>query len=86
MYLPRFLQVDAMIKGFSPRAVFTEHQRVRLRRDLQSEGYYLRRDMFGTVLAVYDNGAAYAVEFAATNGETAVVTVDADVLAADAAE
>ena len=45
-----------------------------------SEGYALCRDMAGTVLSVYGDGLACAVEFADVNGEIAVVTVDADAL------
>lgn len=75
-----------MIGSVAPPAVFAEHQRVRLCRDVESEGYQLRRDMAGTVVSVYGNGAAYAVEFANVNGEIAVVTMDAAVLAEDAAQ
>jgi len=72
------------IKYFqSPAAqplVFAEHQRVRLCREVECEGYRLCCDMVGTVLSVYGDGAAYAVEFAQVNGEIAVVTVPAEAL------
>lgn len=62
--------------------LFAEHQRVRLCCDVDSEGYHLRRDSVGTVLSIYANGAAYAVEFADVGGEIAVVTIAAAMLAA----
>lgn len=67
-----------------PPTAFVEHQRVRLCRDVASEGYALCRDMAGTVLSIYGGGVAYAVEFADVNGEIAVVTVEADALVRDA--
>ncbi|RTL54401.1 MAG: DUF4926 domain-containing protein, partial [Rhodocyclaceae bacterium] len=73
-------QLDAVIGHISSPPAFAEHQRVRLCRDLESEGYRLRRDMAGTVLSVYGDGAAYAVEFADVDGAIAVVTVAANVL------
>lgn len=79
-------QVDAVIGVVVPPTVFAEHQRVRLCRDIESEGYCLRNGMAGTVLSVYGNGAAFAVEFANVGGEIAVVTVDAGVLVVDAVQ
>jgi type III restriction enzyme len=67
----------------TPPTAFAEHQRVRLCRDVASEGYALRRDRVGTVLSIYGGGVAYAVEFADVNGEIAVVTVESDALARD---
>ena len=74
------LQLAAAVGLAARPVVFVEHQRVRLGRDLASEGYALRRDMVGTVLSIYGGGVAYAVEFADVDGEVAVVTVDAGAL------
>jgi type III restriction enzyme len=77
-------QVAAVIGPWVKAVSFAEHQRVRLVRDVMAEGYQLRQDMGGTVVSVYGNGAAYAVEFAdAGKGEFAVVTLDASTLVAE---
>ena len=62
--------------------VFVEHQRVRVLRNIEAEGYRLDKDMVGTVVSVYGGGIAYAVEFAALESGMAVVTIKA----ADVAE
>ncbi len=72
-------QVEAILAGIEARTI-AEHARVRLCRDVESEGYRLERGMAGTVVAVYGDGAAYAVEFAAVGGDIAVVTIMADAL------
>lgn len=77
-------QLAATVGSLAQPVAFAEHQRVRLCRDVASEGYALRRDLAGTVLSVYGGGQAYAVEFADVNGEIAVVTVDAGALIAEA--
>lgn len=60
--------------------MFAELQRVRLIRDVASEGYCLRGGLVVTVVSVYGGGKAYAVKFANVNGEITVVTVEAEVL------
>lgn len=77
-------QIDSVLAGIEARTI-AEHARVRLRRDVESEGYRLSRGMAGTVVAVYGEGAAYAVEFADVGGEFAVVTIMADALVEEAA-
>lgn len=72
-------QVDAMLADIEA-LTFAEHSRVSLCRDVDSEGYRLPRGMTGTVVAVYGDGAAYAVEFADAGGAPAVVTILADAL------
>lgn len=78
-------QIEAVIGAVAVPKAIAEHRRVRLCRDVESEGYRLRRDMVGTVLACYGDGAAYAVEFADVGGAIAVVTVPADALAEEPA-
>ena len=71
-------QLGALLKTVGSAAVsFAEFARVRLLRDLESDGYRLKRDMAGTVVAIYGGGAAYAVEFAELDGGMAVVTIKA---------
>lgn len=77
-------QIEAVIGGIAVLKAIAEHRRVRLSRDVESEGYQLHRDMVGTVLASYGDGVAYAVEFADVQGEIAVVTVPADALSVEA--
>jgi len=76
-------QLHTLLSATLPAGIFSEHQRVRLRFDVESEGYRLCRDMAGTVLSVYGNGAAYAVEFSNLDGGPAVVTVEASALTGD---
>ncbi|MBI3148385.1 MAG: DEAD/DEAH box helicase family protein [Betaproteobacteria bacterium] len=75
-------QIDVLIGGGATSVRFAEHERVRLRGSVASEGYALSAGALGTILAVYGDGAAYAVEFGDLNGEIAVVTVAADALEA----
>jgi type III restriction enzyme len=77
-------QIGALIDGIAAPRVIAEHSRVRLCRDAESEGYRLRRGAAGTVVAIYGDGAAYAVEFADVGGEFAVVTIMADALIEEA--
>jgi type III restriction enzyme len=77
-------QIEAQLASIEVRA-FAEHDRVRLCRSVESEGYRLSRGMAGTVVAVYGEGAAYAVEFADVGGEPAVVTIMADALLGETA-
>jgi hypothetical protein len=51
---------------------------VRVTHDIEADGYSVRKDTCGTVVAVYDRGAAYAVEIADPPGGTEVVTLRAD--------
>ena len=60
------------------RTVFVEHQRVRVMRNLEAEGYRLDKDMVGTVVSVYGGDTAYAVEFSAFFCGVAVVTINAE--------
>jgi type III restriction enzyme len=77
-------QIDTVLAGIEARA-FVEHSRVRLCRDVESEGYRLRCGLTGTVVAIYGAGAAYAVEFADVADGIAVVTVRADAVVEEAA-
>ncbi|MBK6906676.1 MAG: DEAD/DEAH box helicase family protein [Rhodocyclaceae bacterium] len=77
-------QIDALLGDVTMPKLFAEHARVRLCRDIDSEGYRLGRDSIGSVLASYGDGQAYAVEFANVSGEIAVVTVMADALVVEA--
>ena len=51
---------------------------MRVTRDVESKGYSVPMDARGTVVAVYQQGAAYAVEIADPPGGTEVVTLRAD--------
>ena len=51
---------------------------VRVTRGVQAEGYSIPKDTPGTVVAVFDRGAAYAVEIADLPGGPEVVTLRAD--------
>jgi type III restriction enzyme len=62
-------------ESFSPRQAFAEHKRVRMVRACEVEGYRVPVDTLGTVVSVYDSGAAYAVEFENLGGEMAVLTL-----------
>ncbi len=57
---------------------FAEFAIVRVTRNVQTEGYSIPKDTSGTVVAVYDQGAAYAVEIADLPGGPEVVTLRAD--------
>lgn len=46
--------------------------------DVEAEGYSIPKDARGTVVAVHDRGAAYAVELADLPGGPEVVTLRAD--------
>jgi hypothetical protein len=54
------------------------YETVRLTRGVEAEGYSIPKDASGAVLAVYDHGAAYAVEIADLPGGPEVVTLRAD--------
>jgi hypothetical protein len=47
-------------------------------RSVPADGYSIPRDTPGTVVAVFDRGAAYAVEIADLPGGPEVVTLRAD--------
>ena len=51
---------------------------MRVIRNLEAEGHQLVKDAVGTVVSVYGNGIAYAVEFSAFFGGMAVVTINAE--------
>ena len=51
---------------------------MRATRSVAAEGYRIPKDTSGTVVAVYDGGAAYAVEIADLPGGSEVVTLRAD--------
>jgi len=55
-----------------------EFEIVRVTRRVETEGYSIPPDTSGTVLAVFDRGAAYAVEIADLPGGPEVVTLRAD--------
>lgn len=52
-----------------------EHDVVRVRHDLESEGYSLRAGMIGAIVSVYREGEAFAVEFPDLDSGSAVVTL-----------
>lgn len=55
-----------------------EHDMVRVRANVEVEGYSLRIGMVGTVVSVYRNGEAFAVEFPELERGSAVVTLYRD--------
>jgi len=55
-----------------------EHDMVRVRANLEVEGYSLRAGMVGTVVSVYHDGEAFAVEFPELERGSAVVTLYRD--------
>lgn len=55
-----------------------EHDMVRVRDDFEVEGYSLRAGMVGTVVSVYRDGEAFAVEFPELERGSAVVTLYRD--------
>ncbi|HME22117.1 MAG TPA: hypothetical protein VKI44_12400 [Acetobacteraceae bacterium] len=59
-------------------ALIAELASVRVTRSVEADGYTLPEDTRGTVVAVYDRGAAYAVEIADLPGGPEVVTLRAD--------
>src|ERR1700733_5173483 len=56
-----------------PSAPIPEFGIVRTRQAVQAEGYRIPRHTQGTVVAIYDHGAAYAVEIAGLPGGPEVV-------------
>lgn len=60
-----------------------EHTAVRILRDCESDGRRIAKGTLGTVVAIYDAGAAYAVELEDASGATAVVTISHADLAED---
>jgi hypothetical protein len=59
-------------------APIAELEIVRVTRKVKADGYSLPKDTRGTVVAVYDRGAAYAVEIVGLPGGPEVVTLRAD--------
>jgi len=59
-------------------ASLAEHDMVRMTCDVESDGYHLSRGMVGTVVSVYREGEAFAVEFPDLEDAPAVVTVRPD--------
>jgi Domain of unknown function (DUF4926) len=55
-----------------------EFEVVRVTHDIVAEGYNVPKYACGTVVAVYDHGATYAVEIADLPGGTEVLTLRAD--------
>lgn len=55
-----------------------EFETVRVTRSVDTEGFLIPKDTSGTVVAVYDRGAAYAVEIADLPGGPEVVTLQAE--------
>jgi hypothetical protein len=60
--------------------IIAEFEPVRVVRHVLAEGYRISKDTTGTVVGVYDKGAAYAVEIANLPGGPEVVTLRADQL------
>lgn len=63
------------------RKAIAELEVVRVIRDVDTEGYRIRKNTSGTVVAVYGDGAAYAVEIQKLPGGPEVVTLRADQIA-----
>jgi type III restriction enzyme len=59
---------------------YREHDVVMVLRDVQVEGHHLRAGLRGTVVAVYGNGKAYAVEFTDLANGMDVVTMEPGML------
>jgi hypothetical protein len=59
-------------------APIAAYEIVRVTRGVATEGYRIPKDTSGTVVAVYDGGAAYAIEIADLPGGSEVVTLRAD--------
>ena len=55
-----------------------EHDLVRLIRDVQAERYGIPKDTTGTVVGIYGEAEAYAVEITNLSGGPEVVTLQAD--------
>jgi hypothetical protein len=64
--------------GTISAAPIAEFEEVRVMFNLQAEGYSIPKDARGTVVAVYDRGAAYAVELTDLPGGPEVVTLRSD--------
>jgi hypothetical protein len=62
-------------KALARNKKIQEHDMVRVRANLQVEGYSLRAGMVGTVVNVYRGGEAFAVEFPELERGSAVVTL-----------
>jgi hypothetical protein len=60
------------------RQAIAELEAVRVIRDVDTDGCRIRKNTFGTVVAVYGDGAAYAVELQKLPGSPEVVTLRAD--------
>lgn len=64
------------VAGNSPsRMPLQEHDVVRLLADCVASGHRLEKDALGTVVSIYADGEAYAVEFEETDGNIFVVTL-----------
>ena len=59
-------------------ASLKEHDVVRTICDFESDGYAVKRGMVGTVVSIYRNAEAFAVEFPELEESPAVVTVRSD--------
>jgi hypothetical protein len=64
--------------GTSISLPIAEHEIVRVTRSVHAECCSVPKDASGTVVAVYDQGVAYAVEFADLPGGPEVITLRAD--------
>jgi hypothetical protein len=64
--------------GATLSAPIAAYEIVRVTRSVKAEGYRIPKDTPGTVVAVYDHGAAYAVEIADLPGGPEVVTLRAN--------
>ena len=62
------------------RLQFCEHQVVRVNADTTAEGESLRAGQIGTIVAVYGEGKAYAVEFPDLLAGPGVVTLRVELL------
>jgi Domain of unknown function (DUF4926) len=59
-------------------APIAAYEIVRVTRSVATEGYRIPKNTSGTVVAVYDGGAAYGVEIADLSGGSEIVTLRAD--------
>ena len=59
------------------QASFHEHDVVRVRKDVESDGYAVKKGMTGTIVSVYNSGEAFAVEIPEIKDGPAVVTLNA---------
>lgn len=70
----RLLDAEKAMVG---NAAFAEFSQVSAVRDVEADGYRVRRGMTGIVVSIYCGDEAYAVEFANLDDGMGVVTLNA---------